>query len=148
MSQFWKTLHKFLGIEIPTSISYQPHTDDSFERSNKTIIQALRNYINRRQTDWIKHLIHMKIAMNNSVNAIIELASTELLYESPIRLFPTLDEINIDDIQLSDVRNYINRIMKSIFITKDNHITAKTIQTRNTNKSRRLDSIYKVRDMI
>ena len=86
--------------------------------------------------------------MNNSVNAIIELVPTELLYESPIQFFPTLDEINIDNIQLPDVRNYIDRIMESISIAKDNHITAKTIQTRNVNKSRRSDSIYKVRDMI
>ena len=72
--------------------------------------------------------------MNNSVNATTELALTELLYVSPIRLFPTLDEININDIQLSDVGDYIDRIMKSVSIAKDNHITAKTIQTRNASR--------------
>ena len=51
MSQFWKALHKLLGIEIQTSTSYHPQTDGSSERSNKTVIQALRNYVNRRQTD-------------------------------------------------------------------------------------------------
>ena len=97
MSQFWKTLHKSLGIEIQASTSYHPQTDGSSERSNKTVIQALRNYVNRRQTDWAKHLIHVETAMNNSVNATTELPPTELLYGSPIRLFPTLDETNIDD---------------------------------------------------
>ena len=86
--------------------------------------------------------------MNNSINAITELALIELLYESPIQLFPTLDEINIDDIQLPDVRNYIDKIMEFISIMKDNHITTKIIQTHNTNKSQYSDSIYKVEDMI
>src|SRR5947207_4895199 len=86
--------------------------------------------------------------MNNSVNATIEMISTELLYDSSIHLFLNLDEIIINDIQLSIMKNYIDRIMKFIAIAKDNHIATKTIQTRNANKSRRSDSIYKVDDMI
>jgi hypothetical protein len=148
MSQFWKALHKLLGIELQASTSYHPQTDGSSERSNKTIIQALRNYVNRRQTDWTKHLIHVETAMNNSVNATTEMAPTELLYGSPIRLFPSLDETTINDIQLPTVKDYIDRIMESIAIAKDNHITAKTVQTRNANKSRRPDPAYKVGDMV
>jgi Reverse transcriptase (RNA-dependent DNA polymerase)/RNase H-like domain found in reverse transcriptase/Integrase zinc binding domain/Chromo (CHRromatin Organisation MOdifier) domain/Retrotransposon gag protein len=148
MSQFWKALHKLLGIEIQASTSYHPQTDGSSERSNKTVIQALRNYVNRRQTDWTKHLVHVETAMNNSVNATTELAPTELLYGSPIRLFPTLSGTNINDIQLPDVKQYVDRITESISIAKDNHITAKTIQTRNANKSRRPDPIYRVGDMV
>jgi len=148
MSQFWKALHKLLGIEIQASTSYHPQTDGSSERSNKTVIQALRNYVNRRQTDWTKHLIHVETAMNNSVNATTELTPTELLYGSPIRLFPTLDETSINDIPLPAVKNYIDRITESIAIAKDNHITAKTIQTRNANRSRRPGPIYRVGDMV
>ena len=86
--------------------------------------------------------------MNNSVNAITELSPTELLYGSPIRLFPTLDETDIDNIQLPTVKDYVDRIMESISIAKDNHITAKTIQTRNANRSRRPESTYRVGDMV
>ena len=93
-------------------------------------------------------MIHVKIVMNNSVNIIIELALTELLYESSIQLFSTLNETNINNIRLSNVRNYINRITEFISIAKDNHITVKTIQIHNANRSRRSDSIYKVEDMI
>src|SRR5947207_8342497 len=78
---------------------------------------------------------------------IIKLVFIKLFYEFFIQLFSTFDEINIDDIQLSDIRNYINRIMKFIFITKNNYITTKTIQTHNINKSQYLDSIYKVKNM-
>ena len=46
------------------------------------------------------------------------------------------------------LENYIDRIMESISIARDNHITAKTIQTCNVNRSRRSDPIYKVEDMV
>src|SRR5438034_4685450 len=73
MSQFWKALHKLLGIEIQSSTSYHLQTDGSSERSNKTVIQALLNYVNQRQTDWAKYLVHVETAINNSVNATMEL---------------------------------------------------------------------------
>src|SRR5437667_513220 len=111
-------------------------------------MQALRNYVNRHQTDWSKHLIHIEVVMNNSVNATTELTPTELLYGSPIRLFPTLIETDVRNIHLPAVNDYVDRIMESISIAKDNHITAKTIQTRNANRSRRPDPIYKVGDMV
>ena len=73
--------------------------------------------------------------MNNSVNAIIEMIFIELLYDSSIYFFLNLDEIIINDIQLSIMKNYINRIMKFIVIIKNNHIITKIIQTHNVNKS-------------
>src|SRR5881394_2237364 len=44
--------------------------------------------------------------------------------------------------------DYVDRIMESISIAKDNHITTKTVQTRNANRSRRPEPIYKVGDMV
>src|SRR5438876_10972270 len=90
----------------------------------------------------------MKMIMNNSINVITELALIELFYRFSIQLFPTLDKTNIDNIQLPNVRDYIDRIMEFISITKDNHIIAKIIQTRNVNRSQHLDLIYKIGDMI
>ena len=51
--------HELLGIKLQTSTAYHPETDGSSERSNRTAIQGLRNYVNRRQTDWADHLIHV-----------------------------------------------------------------------------------------
>src|SRR5271167_240170 len=88
------------------------------------------------------------MTMNNSMNIIIELALIELFYEFSIQLFPIFDEININDIQHLNVRDYIDRIMESISITRDNHITTKIIQICNANRSRCSNSIYKIRDMV
>ena len=86
--------------------------------------------------------------MNNSVNATTELTPTELLYGSPIRLFPTLDETDVNNIQLPAVKDYVDRIMESISIARDNHMTAKTIQTCNANRSRHPEPIYRAGDMV
>jgi hypothetical protein len=32
-------------------------------------IEAIRAYVNRRQTDWAEHLVHVELAMNNLTNA-------------------------------------------------------------------------------
>lgn len=86
--------------------------------------------------------------MNNSINTITELTPTELFYESLIYLFPTLDETDVNNIKLSAIKNYINRIMEFISIVKDNHIIVKIVQTHNVNRSRCSKSIYKVGDMV
>jgi hypothetical protein len=46
------------------------------------------------------------------------------------------------------VADYIKRIEESIAIARDNHIAAKTIQTRNANKTRRPEPRYTVGDMV
>ena len=77
-SNFWKELHKRIKVSLRMSTSYHPETDGSSERSNKTVIESLRHYVNRRQTDWADHLIHIETAINNSVNATMKYTPTEM----------------------------------------------------------------------
>jgi hypothetical protein len=50
-SKFWKELFKKTKVQLRMSTAYHPETDGSSERSNKTLIEALRHYINVRQSD-------------------------------------------------------------------------------------------------
>jgi hypothetical protein len=63
------------------------------ERSNKTMIEALRHYVNLRHTDWTDHLIHIESAMNNSTDATTGKTPTELIYGTRLRLFPSSQDI-------------------------------------------------------
>src|SRR5437667_344563 len=92
------------------STSYHPETDGSSEHSNKTVIEALRHYVNVRQSDWTDHLIHVETVMNNSVNATTSKTPTELLYGSKIRLFPT--PVDKNSITIHSVADYIERSAK------------------------------------
>jgi hypothetical protein len=145
-SQFWRELLRKMGIKALMSTAFHPETDGSTERANKTIITALRAYVDRRQRDWTDHLIHVEIAMNNSVNATTELSPTELIYGTSIRLFPTIDTSM--NTKVPETADFIERINESQAIARDAHLTAKTIQTRQGNKKRRREPSYKEGDLV
>ena len=129
------------------STSFHPETDGSSERSNKTIIESLRHYVNNHHSDWADHLINVEIAMNNSVNATTSKTPTELLYGSTIRLFPSLNP-RANDITVPAVSDYLERIQDSIATARDLHTMAKTTQTTYANQHRRKEPNYQVGDMV
>src|SRR6202165_3547245 len=85
--------------------------------------------------------------MNNSTNATTQQTLTEMLYGIRIRLFPAIDGTEAEA-EVPAVSEFIRRINESIAIAKDNHLTAKTVQTRQANQSRRPDPGYKEGDMV
>ena len=144
-SKFWKELFKKAKVQLRMSTSYHPETDGSSERSNKTLVEALRHYVNVRQSDWATHLMHVEIIMNNSVNTTTGKAPNELLYGTTVRLFPTIQSQSTIAPAVAD---YIENIQESIAIARDNHTIAKTKQTTNANKHRREEPPYKVGDQV
>jgi RNase H-like domain found in reverse transcriptase/Reverse transcriptase (RNA-dependent DNA polymerase)/Integrase zinc binding domain/Chromo (CHRromatin Organisation MOdifier) domain/Retroviral aspartyl protease/Zinc knuckle len=145
-SHFWKELHKRIRVDLRMSTSFHPETDGSSEKSNKTMIEALRHYVNLRQSDWADHLIHVEAAMNNSVNATTGRTPTELVYGAPLRLFPSPKDLAKPNIDVPAVSDYIQRIQDNIAFARDRHAEAKTKQTTYANKSRREEPAYKVGD--
>jgi hypothetical protein len=85
--------------------------------------------------------------MNNSVNATTQKTPTELLYGTPVRLFPSFQQGGAET-PVPAVSEYIDRILESIAIAKDNHVAAKTTQTKYANKSRRAALQYKEGDLV
>src|SRR5438046_3845798 len=130
------------------STSYHPETDGSSERSNKTMIEALRHYVNLRHSDWADHLIHVEAAMNNSVNATTGKTPTEMVYGTPLRLFPSPRDLAKVNLDIPAVSDYIQRIQKNIALARDRHAEAKTKQTTYANRSRRAEPEYKVGDKV
>ena len=84
--------------------------------------------------------------MNNSVNATTSKTLTELLYSTPIWLFPTPTNGNATTIPAVD--EYISKIEESIAIARDRHAEAKTRQTSNSNRRRHEDPEYEVGDRV
>jgi hypothetical protein len=105
-----------------TSTSFHPETEGSSERSNKTVIESLRHYVNVRQMDWAQHLIHVETAINNSINATTGMTPTELLYGALIHLFPHPTNTKSD---FPAVPEFLERINVSIAIAQDRHVMAK-----------------------
>jgi hypothetical protein len=147
-SNFWKELHKRIKVSLRMSTSYHPETDGSSERSNKTMIEALRHYINLRHTDWADHLIHVEAAMNNSVNATTGKTPTELVFGTPLRLFPSPRDLAKQTQDVPAVSDYIQRIQDNVAMARDRHVIAKTKQTTYANSKRRPEPDYMPGDKV
>ena len=86
--------------------------------------------------------------MNNSVNATTGKTPTELVYGTPLRLFPSPNELAKPDLDVPAVSDYIRRIQDNISFARDHHVEAKTRQTTYANCSRRAEPEYKVGDKV
>ena len=67
-SQFWQSLMDQMGTKQKLSTSYHPQTDGQTERTNQTIEQYLRCYLNYEQDNWVKLLPMAQFAFNNSAS--------------------------------------------------------------------------------
>jgi hypothetical protein len=66
VSHFWQSLWKELGSKLKMSTAYHPQTDGQTERSNRTLEDMLRAYVNYAQDDWDEKLVALEIAVNNN----------------------------------------------------------------------------------
>ena len=67
-SKFWRCIHSRLGTKLQLSTAFHPETDGRSERTNKTVVQVLRQYVSRQQKDWTSHLSTVELAINLAVN--------------------------------------------------------------------------------
>lgn len=65
-SKFWKTLTSLMGIDAKQSTAFHPETDEQTQRSNQTLEQCLRAYVNQKQDDSVTLLLSAQFAFNNS----------------------------------------------------------------------------------
>lgn len=68
-STFWKTFLASLGIDGRLSTSFHPQTDGQTERTNQTLEQYLRMYVNKLQDNWVELLPTAQLAYNSTKSA-------------------------------------------------------------------------------
>jgi hypothetical protein len=65
-SRFWQELHALLGTKLAMSTAFHPQTDGQTERTNRTIQETLRAYVNYKQDDWDLLLTAVEFSINNT----------------------------------------------------------------------------------
>lgn len=100
-SKLWSRLHKRMGIKLQMSTSFHPETDGRSERSNKTAVQILRQYVARNQKDWVKHLSTTEYAINTAVNVSTGAAPFEVVlgFLPSIHSLPTTDSSDMPAVE-------------------------------------------------
>ena len=68
-SALWAAFWKLQGTSLRMSTAYHPQSDGQTERSNRTLIEALRSCVSFRQTDWDTHLPALEMAVNSATQA-------------------------------------------------------------------------------
>jgi len=144
-SNFWKELMRLTETKVAMSTAYHPQTDGQTERANRTIQQALRNYINYAQTNWDELLIYMEFAYNNSVQGSTQMTPFELLYgEHPS---VPADLINRSEKKVPAAHEMIDQMTKMVEIATQNIKDAQSNQKKHADKKRR-EHDFKIGDLI
>ena len=68
ISDFWTDLFASLKTQVRLTSAYHPASNGGSERLNRTLIEALRAYVNARHDNWSSHLLYFEFTYNNSVN--------------------------------------------------------------------------------
>jgi transposase InsO family protein len=69
ISQFWRHLFKLFQTSCKLSSGYHPETNGQSERTNQTLEQYLRCFINYQQDNWVDLLYLAEFSYNNSVHS-------------------------------------------------------------------------------
>lgn len=68
-SKMWKSFNDIIGTILKLSTAYHPQTNGQTERTNQTLEQYLRHYVNYQQDNWAKLLPTAQFAYNNAMHA-------------------------------------------------------------------------------
>ena len=68
-SEFWTEFFGLLKTDIRLTSSYHPQSNGGVEKFNKTLLEALRSYVNARHSNWDEYLPHIEFAYNSAPNA-------------------------------------------------------------------------------
>src|SRR5271168_3943496 len=138
VSKFWKHLHNLTGVKIKMSTSYHPQTDGASERSNKTVIQAIRFHVECTQRGWARALPRIRFNIMNTVNSSTGFTPFQLRLGRNPRIMPPLVQIPTSEQTPAELtaQSVIDRLEHDIWEAKDNMIKAKISQAQQANRSR------------
>jgi hypothetical protein len=105
------------GIRLKMSTSFHPQTDGSSERTNKTINQALRFFVDRHQKGWVNALPRVRFNLMSTVNASTGYTPFHLHLGRTPRLLPPLTIDNVSDVR-TDFPTEISNALDAIIALK------------------------------
>lgn len=150
ISRFWASLHALTGVKIKLSSSFHPETDGASERTNKTVIQCLRYYVDRNQKGWVKALPAVRFSIMNTINASTGYSPFQLRLGLSPRVIPPLADS--EGTEPSTATATAAEIVKKIGTieaeARDNLLAAKISQTLQADAHRRPDEDFSVGDSV
>jgi hypothetical protein len=148
-SIFWKTFFKRLGTKISLTTAYHPQADGQTERTNRTLEDYLRHFVNAYNSDWDEHLSLAQFSYNNSVSFSTKFTPFQIVKgydpDTPLTIFER--PANENDPEVASVEEYIGRCREVIKRATENIKRSQEIQAKQYNKKHR-DEQYKQGDLV
>jgi hypothetical protein len=114
-AKFFLDFCRELGIAKIFATSYHLHINDQVERFNRTIINSLRGYVERRQNDWDEYTSAITFGYNCRVHSSLNLAPFELiLSRSPPTMSVGPSEAEFQDKPASAKLRFITRVKELV----------------------------------
>jgi hypothetical protein len=145
MSDFWSSLWDALGSKLKKSTSYHPQSDGQTERQNRSMLDALRAYVNKKGTDWDKHLIAIEIAYNSSIHASTSFSPFKLDGGIDIRLPGTVATERMHPRMNTSASDFLDQFDKDIVDAHAHLLAAQQRQQTYANQHRREEK-YEIGD--
>lgn len=137
MSKFWLALMERIGVDIKASSCYHPESDGLSERSNQTIIQSLRYFVDNNQKGWFRSLPIVRFNIMNSVVSSTGFSMFMLKTGRSPRVIPPISvESPPQDMSDLKAREIIQDILNNEESAKDALVVAKVSQAFHANKGR------------
>ena len=122
------------------STAFHPQTDGQTERTNRTLEQMLRMFVNYKQNDWDQHLSAAEFAYNNAKQASTEMSPFLLVTgQHPITPANLLCYSEESNVQVTD--KMIEHISTLIRLATDHLTEAQQHQSQAAN-ARRSEQIF------
>ena len=132
-SRFWSSICEQMGIQRKLSTAAHPQTDGQTERTNQTLEQYLKAFVNYKQDNWANLLHFAEMAMNNAVSS----STKRTPFEINIGYSPNFD-------YLANERNF-SVPAADIFMGKLKEIWIETIKNLRETASRMKENTRKLR---
>lgn len=153
-SKFWEALHRLTGIKLKMSTAYHPQTDGASERTNKSINEALRFFVDRHQNGWVNALPRVRFNLMSTVNKSTGYSHFHLHLGRTPRLLPPLTPKGVHDIREdfpADINNALEAIISLKSDIADAHdalVAAKISQANSANAHRDKEPVFTVGDLV
>lgn len=147
-SKFWKQILSMLEIKPNMSTGFHPQTDGQTEKTNATLEQYLRMFVNYQQDNWSELLSHAEFSYNNHCQTSTNVSPFYANYGFHPKFKMDLSSLQNSTETVPASTEFVNK-MKEIHDEMKAEITSAQIdQERFYNEKRRTTPQFKVGDQV
>ena len=134
----FRKMCKILGIKKSRTTAYRPSANGQAERMNRSIIAAIRCYVNKGHDDWDLFIPQIASAIRSAVNRHTGLTPNRMMLgrelNTPIDLmFPMKDDVSVDPV------TYLEQMVQKL---KEAHTVAREALNSETKRAKKYYDLH------